>query len=430
MKNNSLESMTEFFEDAAEATFGNPNGGAEWVAKGGMFFRRYPSIYPETDLKQHLQRFFGMTPLFAPATSGTFQSTTRVAVTTAKDGPDGGSTQCLIANYNRPQGDWTYFEREDDARMDMAIWEAALATSAAPIYLPTYRKGSTNYVDGALYANCPVRLALEEKDRIWRHDGASLDVLVSLGTGKQDKKFKAPTWLSYSFFRPLIKNFEDQMNSAVNWEKVESASSPLAKRRLFRLNPRVRSKSGDYVDLDHYKEMDFLQTGVEKGHLLQPEEDMAIQRVARTLLANLFFFEPHDQHSRPGPLHGSIRCRLPHETNATTSLLKDKATGFYFASATREEAAAVSNIPSGRWEQLYDVSRNGRPSKMIHEETFENGSSIKKFRLDCTLTSDTVETRPYCILAVRLAGVDETLPISGFPATLIDLRERWGTRWV
>ena len=429
MKNNSLESMTKFFEKAAEATFGNPNGGAEWVAKGGMFFKRFSSIYPDTNLKQKLQWYFGTTPLFAPATSGTFQSTTRVAVTTAKDGPDGGSTQCLIANYNRPQGDWAYFEREDDASMDMAIWEAGLATSAAPIYLPTYCKGSTNYVDGALYANCPVRLALEEKDRIWHHDGASLDVLVSLGTGKQDKKFKAPTWLSYSFFRPLIKSFEDQMNSAVNWEKVESASSPLAKRRLYRLNPRVRSKSGDYVDLDHHKEMAHLRKGIEDGFLLQPEEETAIQVVARTLLANLFFFEPHDQRPGPGALHGSIRCRLPHETQATTMLLRDKAAGFYFASATREEAAAVSSIPSGRWEQLFDVSRHGKPSDMIHEEIFEDGSSIKKFRLDCELGSET-ERRPYCILAVRLAGVDETLPISGFPATLIDLRERWGTRWV
>jgi len=66
----------------------------------------------------------------------------------------------------------------------MAIWEAALATFAAPIYLPTFRKDTTIYVDGAMYANCPVRLALEGKDRIWHHDGASLDVLVSLGTGR------------------------------------------------------------------------------------------------------------------------------------------------------------------------------------------------------------------------------------------------------
>jgi len=430
MKNISLKSMTKFFEEAAESTFGHPNGGAEWVAKGGMLFKSYPSIYPDTRLKQHLQRFFGMTPLFAPATSGTFQSTTRVAVTTAKDGPDGGSTQCLIANYNRPRGDWAYFEREDDASRDMAIWEAALATSAAPIYLPTFRKDTTNYVDGAMYANCPVRLALEEKDRIWHHDGASLDVLVSLGTGRQEKKWKPPKILSYSFFRPMIKSFEEQMNSTVNWEKVQSASSALAKARLYRLNPRVRGKSGGYVDLDDHQDMAFLRSGIEDGALLQPDEETTIQRVARTLLAHLFFFEPDEQHPRPGALHGSIRCRLPHETQATIALLRDKVMGFYSTLATKEEAATVASIPSGRWEPLHGASGHAKPSEMIHEEIFEDGSSIKKFRLDCTLGSDVMEIRPYSILAVRLVGVDETLPISGFPATVTDLRERWATRWV
>ncbi|KAK0741429.1 hypothetical protein B0T18DRAFT_331380 [Schizothecium vesticola] len=430
MKNEPVEAMIKFFEEAAEATFSKPNSGLSWTAKLGMTVLKYSSIYPETNLKQQLQNFFGTTPLFAPATSGTFQSTTRVAVTTYKDGLDGAGIQSLIANYNRPGGDWAYFDREDDASMDMAIWEAALATSAAPGFLPAYTKASMNYVDGALYANCPVRVALEEKDRIWRHDGASLDLLVSLGAGQQEKKFRAPRLLNYTFFRSIIKSYEGQMNTTFNWEKIESVSSPLAKRRLFRLNPSVRSRSGGYVELDDYQDMEFLRTGIQSGTLLQREDEVeAIPRVARTLLANLFFFEPYDQNPRPGALYGSIRCRLPHETDALSTLLRDKVVGFYSVSVTREEAAAVESIPNGRWEQLHGVSVHAKPVDMMHEEIFEDGSSIKKFRLDCTVGSET-EARPYCILAVRLAEIHETFPISGFPATLIELKERWGARWV
>ena len=54
-------------------------------------------------------------------------------------------------------------------------------------------------------------------------------------------------------------------------------------------------------------------------------------------------------------------------------------------------------------------------------------SSIKKLRLDCTLGLGT-EIGPYCILTVRFARVEEILPISGFLATLIDLRGRWSMR--
>ncbi|KAK1750124.1 hypothetical protein QBC47DRAFT_407352 [Echria macrotheca] len=430
MTNESLESMLSFFQKAARDTFGNPNGGFKAAAKLGMLVGSFPSIYKQRDLEQQLQKFFGMTPLFAPATSGTFQSTARVAVTTAKDGPDGGSTQCLVANYNRPQGDWDYFEREDDPVLDMAVWEAGLATSAAPIFLPAFRKAKTNYVDGALYANCPARLALEEKDRIWHHDGASLDVLVSLGTGKQAKPFRAPGILSYSFFRPLIKSFENQINSAVKWDEVESASSPLARKRLYRLNPGIRSETGDYVDLDDHEDMAFLRRAIgDEGTLLQTSELETIQRIAHTLLANLFFFEPDDHTTSPGFLRGSIRCRLPHETPATTTLLGQKAISFHIAWATKEEAADVAMIPSGRWVPLRDESGREKPSDMMHEEVFEDGSRIRKFRLDCDLIMD-ADTKSYCVLAVLLSDCEQKLPISGFPATLLDLKERLAKMWV
>ncbi len=199
----------------------------------------------------------------------------------------------------------------------------------------------------------------------------------------------------------------------------------------------MHGKSGGYIDIDDYDDMDFLRSSIEGGSiegssigdkvpcLLQPAEETTIQRIAHTLIANFLFFEPYD-HQPNGPggsLQGSVRRRLPHETPATKPLLEEKVTGFYHTSATREEAATGADIASGRWKVLHDeIGRRTvtRPIDMVHEESFEDGSSIEKFRLACTLRS-APEVRPYHIIGVRLGGVDEVFPISGFPATLQEL---------
>ncbi|KAK0612242.1 hypothetical protein B0T14DRAFT_440796 [Immersiella caudata] len=439
MKSDTLEAMSEFFDDAAKETFGKPNATTTIIAKALMVLGTIPSLYPATNLRQKLEAYFGSnTPLFAPATSGSSQSsTTRVAVTTAKDGPDGGSTHSLIANYNRPQGDWSHFEREDDAAKDMKIWEAGLATSAAPIFLPVFRKGTTNYVDGALYANCPARLALEERDRIWERGGASLDLLVSLGTGAQDREWKLPGILRYRFFSPLLKAFERQMNSAKTWDNTiehEAVSSPVEGQRLCRLNPRIHNRRGGEVDLDDHGEMRFLRASIEEG-ALSPQEADTIQRVAHSLLASLLFFEPnHDKQNENSLLRGSIRCRLPHESQATATLLKDKIETIHLATVTREEATAMSRIPPGRWEVLSSQGTTRPSDMMVYDDDYLPGENsndasalgIRMFRLGLTLRTNR-EDRPYCVVAVKLkgsAGTSELVPISGFPATIQELKDR------
>ncbi len=62
--------------------------------------------------------------------------------------PDKGDLGCLMANYNRSCGDWANFEREDDIDKDLKVFEAELATSAAPIYLPPFVKESTDHING------------------------------------------------------------------------------------------------------------------------------------------------------------------------------------------------------------------------------------------------------------------------------------------
>ncbi|KAL2352357.1 hypothetical protein BJ546DRAFT_205989 [Cryomyces antarcticus] len=103
----------------------------------------------------------------------------------------------------------------------MRVWEAALATSAAPFYFKPYvkRDRMKRYVDGALHANMPAILALEEKKRTWpaqkertRADAlpyheTRVDALVSVGTGIQQKDFNIPSVLEIAGLPEVWETF-------------------------------------------------------------------------------------------------------------------------------------------------------------------------------------------------------------------------------
>lgn len=102
------------------------------------------------------------------------------------------------------------FERQDDPREEFKIWEAGLATSAAPFYFRAFNKpeNKTDYVDGGLHNNCPARYAVDEIRRIWPNSGHSkMDLLVSVGTSIQKKHVKVPKALEIESFQDICAAF-------------------------------------------------------------------------------------------------------------------------------------------------------------------------------------------------------------------------------
>ena len=65
------------------------------------------------------------------------------------------------------------------------IWQAARATSAAPLYFPPIRFGipPANYVDGGLRYNNPVRALYDEAKRVWGKSKREVGCIISIGTG-------------------------------------------------------------------------------------------------------------------------------------------------------------------------------------------------------------------------------------------------------
>ena len=67
------------------------------------------------------------------------------------------------------------------------IWHAARATSAAPRYFEEFERGDTVFLDGAMGANNPSKIALKEVDQMHPHSPA---ILVSIGTGEKQAEGK------------------------------------------------------------------------------------------------------------------------------------------------------------------------------------------------------------------------------------------------
>ena len=164
-----------------------------WWHVMSMFLRLSQSKYEPSPLRDALKELFGeSTSLFSSSQERGRQCAVRVAVTSKKSL---NATNCLMASYNRPEFTDDSFEREDNCDKDTRVWEAGMATSAAPFYFPAFKRadgGGVDYIDGALFANCPASVALEEINKLWPDGQARLDILCSVGTGIQKTTSQHP----------------------------------------------------------------------------------------------------------------------------------------------------------------------------------------------------------------------------------------------
>lgn len=143
------------------------------------------SKYNTKKLHDTLKNNFGDEQLYGRVPEDTVLRDTKVCVITTSETAE---SAIAIGNYTRQSEDehWYKFMRGDS----MQVWEAASATTAAPNYFRKFQHRDssghfTEYYDGALYFNNPVRIAFNERRFLWP-DMADRppDIVLSLGTGK------------------------------------------------------------------------------------------------------------------------------------------------------------------------------------------------------------------------------------------------------
>lgn len=97
------------------------------------------------------------------------------------------------------------------------LWEAAIATSAAPTYFPPARIEDQSLIDGGVFANNPSAIALAEAKGIWPNDQI---MLTSLGTGISSKlghlAGDVQSWGSVNWIGPLIDIMFDGSSDSVH----------------------------------------------------------------------------------------------------------------------------------------------------------------------------------------------------------------------
>ena len=418
----SIRRLKEEFLALATKTFEKRRGGTVITAldyfklTSAIFLvlRIWDSVYRTRPLRDGLRRLFDERKLFSAD-----RREVRVAVISAKDN---GADKCLITNYNRPAyADQDLdFEREDEGRNEMKIWEAALATSSAPFYFRKFEKIETkkNYTDGALHANFPVQYALEEIDRIWKIPGektAPLDFLLTVGTGQQNREIVIPVPLRIGGFEAVCTSFHNNLDSHRQWlefKRVYLDDNALGSK-VHRLNTCIE---GEYVALDHYKKMRDIDKNI-SIQALNPDFAKTMETLARTLIANLFFFEPSSLYRDSGSLvsrqkdriEGTIRCRLARETTALKNLV-DVIDNFWYREVRTE---AELNKETDRWKRIPLLDQQRSRVRTQREWLRVDGTiaPVESFEtlqvIGITMKRNAVANGPINIML--------PVPISGFP---------------
>ena len=132
------------------------------------------------------------------------------------------------------------------------VWHAVRASSAAPYYLADFVHGGMRWQDGAVLANNPAALALEEAALRW--PGVPIDVIVSCGSGNMPVKLRDASTISRFVDAGTVL-----VESACDVHRTDDVLrllAPAAGIQYFRFNP---------IDERCTVELDELDEGLLKG---------------------------------------------------------------------------------------------------------------------------------------------------------------------
>ena len=164
------------------------------------------------------------------------------------------------------------------------MWEAAMATSAAPTFFPPYQletghntdEGYYALVDGGVLANNPSSLAMMEAMISYKKKtGEDLQrkdtLVVSLGTGSLTKKYKyrdAKNWGQLSWALPLLNVFLDGQSESVAYQLNQLMVTKKDKennRNYYRFQlPLTSDNNHDQIDNVSPSNIKYLEERAEK----------------------------------------------------------------------------------------------------------------------------------------------------------------------
>lgn len=202
---------------------------------------------------------------------------------------------------------------------------SARCTSAAPSYFPicTAPNGMT-YQDGALKANCPVRVACGERSLIWPElDG--FDELISIGSGFTESVDHQTGTQSQHILWRFQKAIARNLNAQAQWDEALHELG-INTRKAHRLSIKLPEK----VKLNDAAKIDELnsRTNTDYG---TGSDQQKLADTAKCITASLFYFELTSNKSfnnyngtQNFCITGTIRCRLHYLEKEARKRLAEK----------------------------------------------------------------------------------------------------------
>lgn len=190
VKNWHLRTCSRKFEELCHGAF-SPRKLHNIPIMRHLITLKHAAKYETTPLRTILEHNFGKSPLVGSDDTESSLPRAKVAVTATNET---GKRAVLIANYLRKKDTFEKhrkshheFFRPRNPSLELATWEAAAATSAAPSYFKPFihARTSRTFLDGAIYHNNPVWIVHRERKLLWP-DVADKppDIFLSIGTGQ------------------------------------------------------------------------------------------------------------------------------------------------------------------------------------------------------------------------------------------------------
>ena len=165
-----------------------------------------------------------------------------------------------------------------NTNLNIRIWEAARATSAAPMYFEPIAVGKfgETFVDGGIGANNPVAYVMERAKHIW--PGSNIRCLVSIGTG-----IPRPKSISGNFFKVV------QVMASISTDTERAADQFLREHREMALNDQYFrfsvNRGLENIGMDEVASLDEIST-VTSTYCMSEQPHMLLETCA-SRLANI-----------------------------------------------------------------------------------------------------------------------------------------------
>lgn len=166
----------------------------------------------------------------------------------------------LFRSYNPPQG-------VDDRFRSITVRDAALATSAAPTYLPMVKIGNEEFWDGGLLNNNPINQVWDARYEIESSNRNEPDIscVVSIGCGRVNRPIRQP---GRGFLNTVSTAISYTTNTEAKHQDFKRRIDMLRRRNMnihyFRFNVELEEE----INLDDWQSMPRLEktTRQQLGH--------------------------------------------------------------------------------------------------------------------------------------------------------------------